>query len=353
MLPLRRRFFLVVPALIALTVVDIRGVAAQPRGNPAEDKQPVRAYDVRDLIIDVPDFEYVPELGVKARPVADAAPKGAPKEPPGPNGRSRAELMAEVLSVLRLRVPPKEHEGQLLVRATPPEHEAVARTLAALRERLATQVSIESRLVRVDDAALDTIERVDVGLARKVRLASFRGGDRAGTLLSPEEANRLSMAMDPVTCPRITLFNGQRAYVLVANQRAFAAKLVAKKDAQGDEKVEPELEQVDTGVVLSAQATAAPGTHAVALNARVQHALLHRMREEPAPNFPAEKGLKVQVPDYEKHASDINAVLPHGAYVLFGMTETTRPNAPEGEGPKAGTFFAVVRASVVRHDPVN
>src|SRR5918993_2561682 len=141
MLPLRRRFFIVAPALVVLSFVNVCDVAAQLRGNPAEEKQFVRAYDVRDLIIDVPDFEDVPELGVKARPVADAAPKLAPKEPPEPNGRSRAELMAEVVSALRLRVPPKEHEGQLLVRATPPEHEAVARTLAALRERLATQVS--------------------------------------------------------------------------------------------------------------------------------------------------------------------------------------------------------------------
>ena len=349
MLPLRRRFLVVIPALVVITAIDLRSVAAQPRGGPAEDRQPVRAYDVRDLIIDVPDFEDVPELGVTAPRV----PKAAPKEPPGPNGRSRTELMAELVKTLRLREPPKEHEGQLLVRATPPEHQAVVRTLSALRERLGSQVSIESRVVRVDDAALDRIERVDPGLARKVRLASFRGGDRAGTLLSPEEATRLSMAMDPVTCPRVTLFNGQRAYVLVANQRAFAARLVARKDAQGAEKIEPELENVETGVVLSAQATAAPGTHAVALNARVQHALLHGVREVPAPNFPAEKGLKVQSPDYEKHASDINAVLPHGAYVLFGMTETARPNAPEGEGSKAGKFFTVVRATVVRHDPVN
>src|SRR5688572_22254211 len=163
MLPLRRRFFIVFPALVALALLDVPWVSAQPRGDRVEDKQPVRAYDVRGLIIDVPDFEDVPELGVKARPVADAVPKRAPKEPPEPNGRSRAELMAELVKTLRLRVPPKEHEGQLLVRATPPEHEAVARTLAALRERLATQVSIESRLVRVDDAALDRIERVDPG----------------------------------------------------------------------------------------------------------------------------------------------------------------------------------------------
>ena len=86
-----------------------------------------------------------------------------------------------------------------------------------------------------------------------------------------------------------------------------------------------------TRIVLEAQATSAPDGRTVALNARLQCCTLHGMREAAARGFPPEKKLKVQVPDYEQQVVGINAVLPNDVYLLFGCTDTVRPNPPRLE----------------------
>ena len=347
----RPRCLLLLVAVFSVALVP--GAEAQRAGRAAETKESVKVYDVRDLIIDVPNFEGAPELGGAVAP--DAAPaKAAPKEPPGPNGRSRRELMDDLVGLLRLRNAPTEREGQLVVRATPEEHAAAARTLEQLRERLRTQVRVEAVLVRLGADKLARLEKDDPGLARKLRLATFRGGDRAGTLLSPEEAARLTP--EQITCPRVTLFNGQRAYVLVVNQRAFVADLAPKKGPDGGEAFDPVLKNVESGVVLDVQATASPGGPTVALHARLQLGTLHGLREVPAPGQPPEKKLTVQLPDHENEVVSINAAVPHRVDMLFGVTETERPNKPQGEAGNRGhdgPLVAVVRATVVRQEPVN
>ena len=354
-MPPPRRLLLLV---VVVTAALVPAAEAQRLDGGADADESVKVYDVRDLVIDVPDFNDAPEIGVVERPnpaPARAAPGEPPGEPPGPNGRSRRALTDELVRLLRLRNPPAERDGQLVVRATPKEHAAAARTLEQLRERRRTQVSVEAVLVRLGEDKLARLEKTDPGLARKLRLATFRGGDRAGTVLSPEEAERLTP--EQITCPRVTLFNGQRAYVLVVNQRNFVADVQPREGAadDGDAAFDPVVKTVEPGVVLDVTATAAAAP-SVALHGRLQHVTLHAMREAPAPGRAPEERLVVQVPDYEKEVVSINAVVPHRVHVLFGVTETERPNAPQGDVGKRGhdgPLVAVVRATVIRRGPVN
>ena len=339
-MPLRRR------ALLAVALMTLGSALIAPPADAvqARDRVPVlvRTYDVRDLLVRIPDFTDPPELGV-------AEPAARRKQEPEPEGKARETLLNQLVNLLSLREAPKVHDGQLVVGGTVSEHVEVAKTLAPLRERMATQVKVEARLELVGEAAMAEIAVTHPELARKLRVASFNGGDRTGTLLTAEEAGRLKG--DPVSTPHVTLFSGQRAYVLVAPLRAFVGDIVARKGNGGEEVFDPVAKEMQSGVVLDAQATAAPDGRTVALNARLQCCTLHGLREAAAPGFPPEKNLKVQVPDYEQQLVGINAVVPNDVYLLFGCTETIRPNAPEGGEAKPQPLFAVVRVKVQRRQP--
>jgi hypothetical protein len=333
------------PLCRAFVLATVIALAAAARPAPAAvqgpDREPVvvQTYDVRDVLTHIPDYTDAPELGV-------VEPEAKPKPRPEPDAPARQAILDELIRILPLPRAPKVHEGQLVVSATVAEHAAVMRTLGTLRERTATQVTVETRLARVDGAAMAEIDKVHPGLARKLRFASFNGGDRAGTPLTHAEAERLSV--DPVSVPRVTLFSGQQAYVLVANQRAFVGEVVARKGVGGREEFEAVAKTVQSGVVMQAQGTVAPDGRTVALNARLQSCTLHGLRDEPAPGFPAEKNLKVQVPDFENQIVGINAVVSDDVYLLFGVTESVRPNRPAGRDAKAPPLFAVVRVKVQR-----
>jgi hypothetical protein len=319
-----------------LLIPAIRSPAAQP------DEVVERTYDVRDLLITVPDFTDAPELGVAVPP---AQPPAAARKADDQIA-TRARLVRDVVDALRLPAAPTVRDTQLLVRTTPREHERIGRVLASLRRRLATQVTIEVTLVQLDDPALNQLADQDPPLAELLAVADFHGGDRAGTPLTDPQAERL--AASRVTCPRVTLFNAQRAYVLVSTQRAFVGALLPGK--KPGEPV-PQVRTVQSGVAVDAQATAAPDGRTAAVNARVQLCKLLAMRDTPAAKLPPEKKQVVQVPDYEKRIVSINAVLPQGTPVLFGVTETQRPNAPPDAKPSGDRVFAIVRATVNRQNP--
>jgi hypothetical protein len=333
-MPHARRLLVVSVAI--LLIPAIHSPAAQP-------DEVERTYDVRDLLITVPDFTDAPELGVAIPP---AQPPAAAPEAEN-QAATRERLTRDVVAALKLSTAPTARDGQLVVRAAPREHERIDHTLAALRRRHATQVTLDVTLVQLDEPALRQLAGQDAKLADALALADFHGGDRAGTPLTEQQAERL--AAHQATRPRMTVFDGQRAYVLVSTLRAFVGALLPDRNARAG--VAPQTHQVQSGVVLAAQATAAPDGRTAAVNARVQLCELLAMRETPAPNFPPQKKLLVQVPDYEKRVFAINAVVPHGAPVLFGVTETSRPNAPPDAKPAGDRTFVIVRSAVVRHDP--
>jgi general secretion pathway protein D len=89
-------------------------------------------------------------------------------------------------------------------------------------------------------------------------------------LLSATQASQSSTTL---TAPRVTLFNGQRAYVLVATQRAYVSDLepvVGNNVAAFD----PTIDVVSSGVLLDVQATVSADRKYVTLTLRPQLAQL-------------------------------------------------------------------------------
>jgi type II secretory pathway component GspD/PulD (secretin) len=81
-----------------------------------------------------------------------------------------------------------------------------------------------------------------------------------------------------VTAPRLTLFNGQRAYVLVSTQRAYVSNLTPVVST-GISSFAPTVSIVQSGVLLDVQATVSADRKYVTLTLRPQLSTLLALRE--------------------------------------------------------------------------
>jgi general secretion pathway protein D len=86
-------------------------------------------------------------------------------------------------------------------------------------------------------------------------------------------ATQASSTSTTLTAPRVTLFNGQRAYVLVATQRAYVSNLDAVV-GNNSSNFEPEVDIVESGVLLDVQATVSADRKYVTMTLRPQLAQL-------------------------------------------------------------------------------
>src|SRR5205814_146177 len=101
----------------------------------------------------------------------------------------------------------------------------------------------------------------------------------AGTYLDNFQVNLLLRATQAsvhtsiVTAPRVTLFNGQRAWVLIARQRAYISDLTPVV-GNGVVSFDPTIDVVNSGVLLDVQATVSADRKYVTLTLRPQLAEL-------------------------------------------------------------------------------
>lgn len=201
-----------------------------------------------------------------------------------------------------------ELNGNMIIKTTGDNHRQIVGLLGRLRETRAVQISVEARFLSVDKNFLDefrldfdisfnndnadlvgafdddgnpigdgipdngastlpiTVNNDSVGLAgrpgtsvgnRFTDLAdnafsmgySFINDLQVDVLLNATQANERAVAL---TAPRVTFFNGQRAYTLVATQTAFVSDLEPIPDAFG---FDPTISVVTTGVVLDVEGT--------------------------------------------------------------------------------------------------
>jgi type II secretory pathway component GspD/PulD (secretin) len=100
--------------------------------------------------------------------------------------------------------------------------------------------------------------------------ASYLDNFQVDLLLQATQAAQTSTTL---TAPRVTLFNGQRAYVLVATQRAYVSNLDAVV-GNNTATFEPEISVVESGVLLDVQATVSADRKYVTMTLRPQLAQL-------------------------------------------------------------------------------
>ncbi len=194
--------------------------------------------------------------------------------------------------------------GQLIVTQTPDNQQQLVSLLDKLRETRAIQVSIETRFLTIqrnfmEDIGIDLDFFFNINnptrfspivvqqnsfpfTATPVTTAPGSIGDTAqpgmqiqGSFLDDFQVNFLIRATQAsvnstvLTAPRVTVFNGQSAFVLVAQQQAYVSDLEAVT-GDGVGLFNPIIDTVQTGVRLVVQPTVSADRKYVTLSLQPQ-----------------------------------------------------------------------------------
>lgn len=315
-----------------------------------------QVYDIRDLLVQVPNFEEAPqfdleqsleqgESGEGGGGGSDGGLFGDQDDRDEEGGASRSELIQEIMDLVRSTVgraedwaefggnvsSMRELNGNLIVRSPPSMHREIISLLGQLRETRAVQISVEARFLLVDqnflnevgidlDVEIDTrsddfdnidIDQDSVGLATLA--SSGVPGSFAGDALSKSftlatgfmddldvsllvRATQASRRAIALTAPRVTFFNGQRAFVTIARQVAFISDLESVPDAGG---FNPTLSVVQAGVVLDVEGTVSSDRRYVTLTVRPDLADIINIRQVP---------VIAEIDDSDDDATDVTII---------------------------------------------
>jgi len=289
-----------------------------------------RVYDIRDLIVQPDDGPPTEFAG------AETEKPGAASQPTTQSLSPRDQATKSVIGLIQDTVAPdtwkekggvagtiRELAGQLIVTQTPENQSAIELLLNQLRENRGLQVSVESRFFNFDPNTL-------AGVSPKLRerLIAASGGSRMGEsgqqILSSDEADELMRAVQKTSdatqlfAPRVTLFNGQRASVMLGTSLPYVASISAINSSDGKAAYEPVMKELQVGLLLDVQATLTPDHRAATLVLRPSLSRLDRMLSEPAPGIPADGKAFVQRPVLSVRQLRTATTVSDGATLLVG-----------------------------------
>jgi hypothetical protein len=133
-----------------------------------------------------------------------------------------------------------------------------------------------------------------------------------------------------VTAPRITLFNGQRAYVMVTRQTAYVGDLKKRARAGGgSDDYEPVIKLATSGIVLDARAQVVTdddgGAKYVTLMLNPSMSTLLDLVPQPWPGAPSGRQLTIQVPHTLVTHLKATITVPDGQTALFRLYPERKP----------------------------
>lgn len=361
-----------VGGLYPLAYIVDEGVITISTREDLNQKTFVRVYDIRDLIVRVPNFSG-PDLSLSDATGGTGSGSGFGDDDSGSGGifgddddddddgdddddddddegdtPSRSEMVQIILTMIRNTIDPvswieyggtvgsiQELNGQIIVTQTSDNHTALLGLLRQLRETRALQVNIEARFITVSTGFLNDIgvdldfyfnlgselartNAVDPVTGARIvgpgpQLPQWAGRDElsdrftpfgvtqssavwsapsgtpvansigssvtgsalslGGTFLDDIQVDFLIRATQAdqrtttLTAPRLTLFNGQRAYVAIVQQTQYIASLEPVV-AENVVAFEPIPGVVGTGTVLDVEATISADRRYVTLTVR-------------------------------------------------------------------------------------
>jgi len=381
-----------------------------------------RVYDIRDLIIRVPNFTG-PRLDLSNASNNGGSNNNGTSTGGGLFGdnntsndtgedevKPKSEIIADIITMVTKTIdqnswsPPhgpgevgaiQELHGQLIITQTPQNHEAVMALIEQLRQANALQINIEARFLSVSTGFLNSIgmdldfyfnlgSQLGSNYTRDPATGELTGGQVrdpftgalvpttsgtptpwgpnkpgtntltpigisqnsfgfgnmvgkaspasnsigtaisnpaltiAGTFLSDIQVDFLLQATQAhqttrqLTAPRLTLFNGQRAYVSVATQQAYVAGLepVVSDNAVS---VQPIIGYVPTGTTLDVEATVSADRRYVTMTVRPQISVLNSLTSVG----------DLQLPNATVQEVQTTVIVPDGGTLLLGGQMTT------------------------------
>ena len=409
-------------------IIDEGVITISTRDDLAQQTK-TRVYDIRDLIVRVPNFEG-PEISLgnfggnntSGNQGTSGTSGGLFGDVGGTNGYSgndsgdeddeneisRAELIQQILDLIRSTIDPDswransgtigsiaELGGQLVVTQTAENHRSLLDLLAQLREARALQINVEARFITVNSSFLNHIG-IDLDFyfnigsstarqpdaagtgwdvdpltgARLVqagpRVGQWQGGSTlnsrttpiplqlgsfdfaqpaqtgvgsniasiagtaaslAGTFLDDIQVDFLIAATQAhsgtrtLTAPRLTIYNGQRAYVIIGTEQAYVASL----DPTVSENVaafRPVVNTVVTGSVLDIEGTVSADRRYVNLTIRPQISSVVEFAQYQGAldenGNPVRGSGTIELPILNRQALAVTVSVPDGGTLLLG-----------------------------------
>lgn len=286
-----------------------------------------RVYDIRDLMVQVPDFDPEP-LGPRA--------DGATPERPARVEPSREAIVGQIMGLIRKTVGSyeewKAHGGDLssidelngnLVIATSREnHENIKRLLAQLREARAL-ISVEAGFLFVTEQFAEE-SGISLGFADLPEDKRIRFLDDIESNLIVK-STRDSASATTFVMPRMILANGQKAYVTVQQQSAYVSGF-ERIEGEGGASYEPVINTINEGALLQAQAMIRAGgsqvfmaLHPTILN--VKQPIQKRRWED----GPPDQALFIEVPEYTKAEVETTISMLDQSTMLIDIGTVTGP----------------------------
>jgi hypothetical protein len=309
-----------------------------------------RLYDVRELLIGISNYDDPPYLGLD--------PGERKRSPPPPTTvPSVDQKLDELLRLIRSTIDADswDQPGRSLTRLnhhiavtnTPQTHQKVADLLQDLRAARSTVIQVEARLMSVDAAAL---ERLPPSVRDRIAANDTSPLSQAQADAILADLNRANAKT--ISAPRVSVFSGQRAYVMVGNQRAYVAGLrhVVKN---GVTTFEPEVDVAQSGHLLDLHAIASPDRKEVTFTLRAQFAQFLEMQTVEQHKMPSPGGKAlVQRPVIDLHAVRTTVTTPVGQTLLLWrfdrrQSPTTLPATQPATLPAtAERFLLFIRPTI-------
>lgn len=325
--------------LFTACLVLILGPFAAGAGPKNADQPVQKLYDLGDLLVQPRDYTDAPHLGIETPEEPESATKLAP---------NRNELIERELQWIRTglgadaaQVGLRIEDGKIRATGSPQAQQQIEQMLATARARHATQVSVEVR-----ELVLSAAGEIPQALRARVHEAFAPGG--APVVLGDQDVQELLKAAQAsggsvTTAPRLTLFDGQRAYAVVSQQRAYCAA-VGWSQVNGRRVSQPLTLTVSTGVVVKLRPAVDEDASHVALDLQFEEARLLEMRKQPATEPGQTVG--VEVPVVEKVQVDRTLCAAGGRTVLIAIAPAD-PKAPAEAKPRV----LLVKCGVIRPRP--
>ncbi|MEM8736954.1 MAG: hypothetical protein AAGG38_00555 [Planctomycetota bacterium] len=359
----------------------------------------LEVYDIRDLLVQVPNFTDAPEFsltdslsntnsgGGGGGGGGGGSIFGDEQDDDDEEEITREEIIEQITELIQETVGTieewdqgessvRELNSSLIIKTTPDNHREVFALLEKLRETRAIQISVEARFLLVDSTFLDeTLLDIDVAwvgdadgplvvspfdgslvnsgfqpivasqstndLSSAVTVASafepFFTGDPAlslgvsfiddlsvNFLVESTLANQNSVSL---TAPRVTFFNGQRAYVVVTQEVSFISDLEPIPDSGGFDIT---ISITQSGVVLDVEGTISADRRYVTMTLRPSLADIVDIDDFPitqtiiidgddgSPPIIIDSGLAVQLPIVDITTIKATVSVPDGGTLLIG-----------------------------------
>jgi beta-lactamase regulating signal transducer with metallopeptidase domain len=322
-----------------------------------------KVYDIRDLLVEVPDFEPEKHQPPGAQPQTKPA---TPKEIP----QTMSQRVDAMIKLLKETIDPtswqppfnaaiKQDKGQLIILQSEENHRAVVQLLTQLRETRSLQITTQARFVVFDPAVLPADDPAWTPI-RPINKAATPGAATQPALgnscLTPEQTATLltiiarQAGASTRAAPKMTTFNGQRAYIKIATQRAYVADLKIVRDEQGKAKsYEPVLDNAESGLTLDLQGTVSANRKYVTLSIHPYLSKLIKMQTAPFSHIPKDHPANlekpmIQVPEMYTTEAAMTTSVPDGQTLVIRLGEDVGMLTAENVAfkPKAGNQLYIL-----------